>query len=441
LKDKRENLNLEELFRYKLENSEVLPDESVRNELLHKLEVKEFIRFNPLRINIYYLGGFAAAALVSILILTTGPDSSRNTKGTQSLPSHSTDSISNIDTSKPISDKQPAVSRPKVLIEGNKSLTNKTETSVPVIQGTVKTVENKVDTAGAKTDTTHKVTVLYDNTIVLNSKVVLRKPIGAFFDVSLSGGCSPLKVKFFNNSISYDSCRWIFGDGGFSDEKNPEWIFDLEGEYKIVLNVFNSEGAQATASTTITVHPKPIARFEITPEKPVLPDDEIRFLNFSVNAVRYKWEFGDGLTSNDFEPDHKYRRYGSYNVRLIALSEYGCSDSMLVKNAFSQSGCFINFPNAFIPGSDGPAGGYYSSKSDEAARIFHPATSGVTEYHLKIFSKLGILIFESNDINIGWDGYLKGQLCEPGVYIWKVRGTFKNGEPFVKMGDITLLKN
>jgi hypothetical protein len=114
---------------------------------------------------------------------------------------------------------------------------------------------------------------------------------------------------------------------------------------------------------------------------------------------------------------------------------------MLVKNAFSGSGCFIDFPNAFIPGSGGPAGGYYSIKTDEAARIFHPSTSGVIDYHLKIFSKLGILIFETNDINIGWDGYFKGQLCEPGVYIWKVRGTYKNGEPFVKMGDVTLLKD
>jgi len=50
------------------------------------------------------------------------------------------------------------------------------------------------------------------------------------------------------------------------------------------------------------------------------------------------------------------------------------------------------------------------------------------------------LIFETNDINIGWDGYFKGQLSNPGVYIWKVRGNFRNGEPFTKMGDVTLLK-
>jgi hypothetical protein len=114
---------------------------------------------------------------------------------------------------------------------------------------------------------------------------------------------------------------------------------------------------------------------------------------------------------------------------------------MLIRNAFAGSGCFINFPNAFIPGSDGPSGGFYSSKSDEASQIFHPVSSGVNEFQLKIFSKQGILIFETNDISIGWDGYHKGHLCEPGVYVWKVRGTFTNGEPFVKMGDITLLKN
>ena len=176
------------------------------------------------------------------------------------------------------------------------------------------------------------------------------------------GGCTPLKVKFLNKSTSYDSCRWVFGDGGFSNEKNPEWIFDQVGEYKIVLKVFNSNGNQAVASTIVTVHPRPVARFEITPEKPVIPDDEIRFMNYSIDAVSYKWEFGDGDVSNDFEPEHKYAKYNNYNVRLIAWSEYGCSDSLLLKNAFSGSGCFIDFPNAFIPGSGGPVGGYYSSQ-------------------------------------------------------------------------------
>ncbi|PKK89316.1 MAG: hypothetical protein CVV62_01435 [Tenericutes bacterium HGW-Tenericutes-7] len=124
----------------------------------------------------------------------------------------------------------------------------------------------------------------------------------------------------------------------------------------------------------------------------------------------------------------------------MVFNEYGCPDSIMVRNAFSGSAYFIEFPNAFIPNPDGTSGGVYSSKSDESAQVFHPVFHGISEYQLKIFSKLGILIFESNDINIGWDGYLNGQLSNPGVYIWKVRGKYRNGEPFIKMGDLTLLK-
>ena len=172
------------------------------------------------------------------------------------------------------------------------------------------------------------------------------------------------------------------------------------------------ENISSSTATVVTVHPRPQAHFEISPEKAVLPNDEIRFLNYSTNAVQFRWDFGDGTTSEFFEPSHTYAKFSNYDVRLVVFSDWGCSDSLTVLNAFSGSEYFIDFPNAFIPNTQGPSGGYYSSKSDEAAQVFHPSYSGVSDYQLKIFSKLGILIFESSDINLGWDGYNKGQLCE-----------------------------
>ncbi len=436
-------MNVRELFRSKLENSEVIPGDSVRNELMRKLAIREFLRFNPSRFNIYYLGGIAAAAIAAILIITSETTGSKNQNGKAGQKAYgSSDTIYFVKPEMNSSGEKPARTGTATLNTGKKEPSDKPESDKSVKNNYNKVIDKKEDiSVGTRTDSLKKKAVFQDILSDRNSTIDLQRTIGAGFDVSSTNGCSPLKIRFLNKSTSFDSCRWVFGDGGFSNEKNPEWIFDQEGEYKIVLKVFNANGNQAIASSVITVHPRPVARFKIAPEKPVLPDDEIRFMNYSIDAVKYKWEFGDGNTSSSYEPDHKYLKYNNYNVRLIAWSEYGCSDSIFVKNAFSESGSFINFPNAFIPGADGPVGGYYSNKSDEAARIFHPVSSGVTEYHLKIFSKLGILIFETTDINIGWDGYMKGKLCEPGVYVWKVRGTFKNGEPFVKMGDLTLLKN
>jgi hypothetical protein len=256
---------------------------------------------------------------------------------------------------------------------------------------------------------------------------------------SVTDGCAPLKVQFRNRSLSFDSCRWSFGDGGYSFESDPEWIFDVEGEYEVILRGYGEAERQTFSSVMIKVHPSPLARFEITPENAVIPGDEITFLNYSSDAAEYKWDFGDGNTSDQFEPKYSYSRYGNYTVRLIAYSGFGCSDSLVVQNAFG-SGYYVRFPNAFIPNPNGPSGGYYSNRSDEGAYVFHPAHSGVAEYQLRIFSRRGMLVFESSDINTGWDGYYKGQLVEPGVFIWKVRGNYINGEPFTLMGDVTLLK-
>jgi PKD repeat protein len=265
------------------------------------------------------------------------------------------------------------------------------------------------------------------------NKQIIKSLNDNYIASSATAGCSPFEVSFRCLAVPFDSCTWNFGDGGSSSLRNPKWLFDNAGEYKVTLLVYSS-GINSISTVVVTVHPRPVSRFEIT-------QDEITFRNYSDGAEKYRWNFGDGTYSELFEPRHTYKKYGNYSVQLISISENGCTDSLIIVNAFSSSGYFIDFPNAFIPNSNGPSGGYFSSKSDEDSHIFHPVFSGVSQYQLRIFSKTGIMIFESNDVSYGWDGYYKGQLCDPGVYVWKVRGKFMSGEQFTKMGDLTLLKN
>jgi len=434
-------MDLEELFRKKLESSELIPGEMIRQNLMKKLGRREFVRFNPSRFNIYYLGGIAVAAVAATLLISSGPGKIQD------------DRI--IPEEKIITPDRPSEQIPFIEVQSNgNGGTKQVNAKSEKVKTEVKSdnVQNRISVANTEGD--NRVEPMVSGEALLKTSVIKEKPAKenaqevsiqkrpfADFSTSVSEGCVPLKVSFINRSAAYDSWECYFSEGGYATSRDTERTFNNGGEYKVTLRVFGSDGTESLSAETITVHSKPTARFETHPEKPILPDDAISFVNYSRDAVKYNWDFGDGNSSDAVEPEHRYSRYSSYNVRLIAWSQYGCSDTLLVKNAFAVSGSYIDFPNAFIPNPDGPAGGYYSTKSDEAAQIFHPVTSGVSDYLLRIFSKSGVIIFESNDINIGWDGYYKGKLCEPGVYVWRVRGTYKNGEPFVKMGDITIIRN
>lgn len=51
----------------------------------------------------------------------------------------------------------------------------------------------------------------------------------------------------------------------------------------------------------------------------------VEFFNHSVNGVNYLWTFGDGTSSNQFEPVHTYTAAGTYQVRLISNNNATCN--------------------------------------------------------------------------------------------------------------------
>lgn len=256
----------------------------------------------------------------------------------------------------------------------------------------------------------------------------------------LGQGCAPLEVIFTNQSLYSDSYLWDFGDGFYSTGTNPAHIYYNSGDFPVTLTATGPGGQSFKAGGTVHVFKKPVASFYAAPSVVFIPSQPVKCYNTSSDAVTYLWDFGDGSASTEKNPQHYYSSEGEYTITLIASTEYQCTDTFSVFRAVvAKSEGQIIFPSAFSPNAGGSNGGYYNP-GDINNDVFHPVFTGVDIYEMNIFNRWGELIFESKDINTGWDGYYRNELCKQDVYVWKAKGKFINGQSFSLAGDVTLIR-
>jgi PKD repeat protein len=432
------NIDIDDLFRQKLEDFSPEPGSAVKANLMRRVSGREFLRFNPARFNVWYLAASViAATFVLSVALNSGPASEGNdnsifvsdstvdtnsghNSGDYDVASDSTGTDAGTDSHVVIN-----VDRPLVESVRKRTTTKEKATDTTAIR--------QVQSSTFKPDKDYRVATAEDRITIISQPV-------SSFTVSSLEGCAPLSVSLQSTSLNYKTLKWRSSDGKMSVEGNPDWTFTQPGVYTVILSVADSEGRESHSSAEITVHNGPVARFDALMAGGSTDQKEIIIYNYSEGYTSSFWNFGDGSISELNEPVHTFNSAGLYRIHLKVTNEKGCTDTISEIYKAGRGAFNIEFPNAFIPNRNGPTGGYYSLRSDEAIQVFHPEFEGVSEYHLVIYTRAGMVLFESRDLNIGWDGYYKGQLCEPGVYVWRARGQFTSGEQFVRAGDVTLLK-
>ena len=86
-------------------------------------------------------------------------------------------------------------------------------------------------------------------------------------------------------------------------------------------------GYSFTPFDTLTIHVPPTVSFTALPN---CMSENIAFTNTSTSddiPLSAHWNFGDGNESTDFHPNHSYSMNGSYTIKLIVQSSFGCTDS------------------------------------------------------------------------------------------------------------------
>lgn len=258
--------------------------------------------------------------------------------------------------------------------------------------------------------------------------------------------CSKQFPYRLNASVSGDVGKYLWvssGTGTFSpNDANPtDYFFTAQdvttGTVALSLNVLNNGPcADASVSSKLVLLPSAKAVFSASSYTLFSPSEQVIFTNNSLNADTYFWNFGDGNYSPLANPKHLYANVGYYTVTLIADNKYDCSDTAQTRITVTSD---VEFPNVFTPNPSGSNGGVYSTK-DYSNDVFFPYTAGVVEYDLAIFNRWGEIIFRSNKVEIGWDGYFNGKLCQQDTYVWKANIKFFDGKTYNKTGSVTLLR-
>lgn len=190
-------------------------------------------------------------------------------------------------------------------------------------------------------------------------------------------------------------------------------------EYSVA--VFDEHGCFDVASVVVPVHQPPYVQTG--------PDVVVDYYDYvPVDAVSNGdlfWESDDlWLNCNDC-PNPEAHATETGVVYVTATDENGCTatDSMLIEVTGA-----IYVPNAFSPNGDG------------VNDIFKAVGTEIEEFHMRVFDRWGELIFESFDIDDGWNGGVDRHYVENEVYVWKIRAKEHTGHAFDLEGHVTVIR-
>jgi len=227
---------------------------------------------------------------------------------------------------------------------------------------------------------------------------------------------------------------WNFGDGTTSTQNSPTHCFKT-GLYNVSLTATSDSGCSSsfTLNNAITVWPKPVAGFDYTPKDVDVLDPTVTIVNEAQGATTYLYYISDGYVvagHPSFTHTFPSENPQNYTALQVVTNSYGCRDSV-EHDIIINPGFTFYIPNAFTPNHDG------TNESFKGIGI------GIKTYTLMIFDRWGELIFQSDDLEKGWDGTFKGkggEVVQEGVYVWKVQLRDEKNNEHDFNGTVSVIK-
>lgn len=269
--------------------------------------------------------------------------------------------------------------------------------------------------------TTYSVTITdacESTPLVLTSQVVVYPAPIPMFSVVDNSICEPAVFELTNltDLANVAQTVWNISDGQSYLNSNVVLTDSMyKGSYHVQMIVTSQDGCidSLTKNNFITSNPIPIVNFKWNPMPITMFNTNVLFLNETVYGNSYNWIFEGASLSNSSEENPRIRypegEEGAYSVSLVATSIHGCVDS-ISRLVTVNSEVILYAPNAFTP--DG-------NEYNQTWKVFMDGID-IYDFHLKIFNRWGALVWESRDIEAGWDGTYDGEIIQDGAYVWTI---------------------
>jgi gliding motility-associated-like protein len=218
-----------------------------------------------------------------------------------------------------------------------------------------------------------------------------------------------------------------------SDQRNDTTFVDSLQTGYYELSVTDSFGCQY--QTTVFI---PDYRFNLIPDFIFSPDTmpipgifpTVSFINESINATEFLWNFGSGEISTEYEPDYVFPGSGTYDVELIAMNSFGCKDSITKQVTIDFLFTFFA-PTAFTP------------NDDLINDSFNVVVTGIMDstYLMVIFDAWGQEVFITRNKKEAWAGKSadSGKMYPSGCYMFRNSFIDQSGKKHVLYGKVMLI--
>ncbi|HNY55411.1 MAG TPA: gliding motility-associated C-terminal domain-containing protein, partial [Chitinophagales bacterium] len=324
-------------------------------------------------------------------------------------------------------DKVLTCSKTSVVLDGSSTTTGVIYTWVgPGILSGASSATPTVNTTG-----TYTVTVTETATGCKNTDQVLVTKNTALPNINAGNPkvltCTATTVLLNGSSSTISANPSWAGPGIVNGQSTFTPTINTSGTYTLTMTD-TINGCVASASILVTTDTLPPVLTIISSKNPAEYNEIINLtLNSNATISAVHWQPA-ALVSDSSAMQVSAQITSPTTFIVNATDSKGCSGTTsLFVNLFNVDCIYV--PNTFTPDANG--------KNE----VFKPLGSKLKTISIfRIFDRWGNMVFETTEVNQGWDGTYKGKLLEPGVYVYYIEGTCITNNKEIIKGDVTLIR-